>query len=190
MRGRAAGGWNCHAFHANSEFYADYGDYDVTLNVPKAFVVGATGRRVSETAHGERVEYRYVQENVHDFAWTADPRFVVREYRFEPSRDVPAGWTARAAQELGMAEADLALKPIAVRLLLQPDHLRAQDRYVDCLRAAISFYGLWFGAYPYETLTVVDPPEDGLGSAAWNTRRSSPAALMSGSCGGPSRAHA
>jgi hypothetical protein len=23
--GRAAGGWNCHAFHANSEFYADYG---------------------------------------------------------------------------------------------------------------------------------------------------------------------
>ena len=27
MRGRAAGGWNCHAFHANSEFYADYGRY-------------------------------------------------------------------------------------------------------------------------------------------------------------------
>ncbi len=31
-------------------------------------------------------------------------------------------------------------------------------------RKALSFYGLWFGAYPYETLTVVDPPDDGLGS--------------------------
>ena len=25
MRGRTAGGWNCHAFHGNSEFYADFG---------------------------------------------------------------------------------------------------------------------------------------------------------------------
>src|SRR5438132_1048810 len=29
VRQRAAGGWNCHAFHANSEFYADYGSWDV-----------------------------------------------------------------------------------------------------------------------------------------------------------------
>src|SRR5579864_7624085 len=41
MRGRTAGGWNCHAFHADSEVYADFGDYDVTLDVPSRFVVGA-----------------------------------------------------------------------------------------------------------------------------------------------------
>ena len=34
MRGRSRGGWNCHSFHANSEFYADYGRYDVTLTLP------------------------------------------------------------------------------------------------------------------------------------------------------------
>lgn len=164
MRQRQAGAWNCHAFHANSEFYADFGDYDVTLNVPASFVVGATGRRVSDTRQGDRTSYRYVQENVHDFAWTADPRYVVHEYRFEPSRDVPPQWTARAAAELGMAAGDLALKPVTVRLLLQPDHLGARGAYKEGARVALSFYGLWFGAYPYETLTVVDPPEDGLGS--------------------------
>ena len=73
MRGRKEGGWNCHAFHANSEFYADFGDYDVTLSVPSEFVVGATGRRVSATLSGARTEYRYVQENVHDFACRAPP---------------------------------------------------------------------------------------------------------------------
>jgi len=71
MRGREAGGWNCHAFHANSEFYADFGDYDVTLDVPASYIVGATGKKVSENRKGARSLYRWVQQNVHDFAWTA-----------------------------------------------------------------------------------------------------------------------
>jgi hypothetical protein len=165
MRGRKTGGWNCHAFHANSEFYADFGDYDVTLSVPSEFVVGATGRQISAKKSGARTEYRYLQENVHDFAWTADPRFVVREVRFDPARDVPRGWTAAAAAELGVPESALALKPVSVRMLLQPDHVDVYGRYLEGMRVGLSFYGLWFGAYPYETLTIVDPPEDGLGSA-------------------------
>jgi hypothetical protein len=166
MRGRTAGGWNCHAFHANSEFYADFGDYDVTIDVPAKFVVGATGRKVSEEKRGARTVYRYAQENVHDFAWTADPRFVVHEYRFDPAEDVPAAWIAKASDELGMPREALALTPISIRVLMQPDHDEAAfPRYVEGARVGISFYGLWFGAYPYETLTIVDPPEDGLGSA-------------------------
>src|SRR5262249_12288035 len=92
MRERQSGGWNCHAFHANSEFYADYGRFDVSFTVPNRFVVGATGRRVSATKNGDRTTYRYVQDDVHDFAWTADPRFAVTEFSFEPSRDIPKGW--------------------------------------------------------------------------------------------------
>ncbi len=164
MRQRAAGGWNCHAFHANSEFYADFGRFDVRFTLPSSYTVGATGKRVSETRQGGKKTYRYVQENVHDFAWTADPHFAVHEFRFEPSRDVPAGWSALAAKELGMAEPEIALKPVSVRLLLQPNHLRAKDRYVLSAKQGLSFYGLWYGAYPYETLTIVDTPDDGLAS--------------------------
>jgi len=164
MRGRKAGGWNCHAFHAESEFYADYGKFDVTMTVPSQFRVGATGKRVAETKTGDKTSYRYVQANVHDFAWTADPRFLVVEFPFDPARDVPAGWSALAAKELGMSEAQIALKPVALRLLLQPDHTGGRDRYIRSAREALSYYGLWFGAYPYETLTIVDPPDDGVGS--------------------------
>lgn len=164
LRGRAAGGWNCHAFHANSEFYADYGKFDVTFRVPSNFVVGATGKRISETKTGGRTAYRYVQDNVHDFAWTADPRFEVVEFPFDPSRDVPRGWSALASKELGMPESEIALKPVSCRLLLQPGHEAARERYIRSTKEGLSFYGLWFGAYPYETLTVVDPPDDGTGS--------------------------
>src|SRR6266508_6145134 len=146
LRGRAFGGWNCHAFHANSEFYADYGRYDVILTVPSSFVVGATGKRVSESKKGNHAVYRYLAENVHDFAWTADPRFEVHEFRFDPAADVPAGWSALASRQLGLSESEITLKPVAVRLLLQTDHRRARERYVRSTREALSFYGLWFGA--------------------------------------------
>ena len=163
-RERRAGGWNCHAFHANSEFYADYGSWDVSIDVPSRFVVGATGKRVSEAKKGDRTTYRYTQDNVHDFAWTADPRTIVVDFPFDPSRDVPSGWTAKAADELGMDPSALALKPVACRLLLQPGHEAARERYIQSVRDGLSFYGLWYGAYPYETLTIVDPPDDGEGS--------------------------
>jgi hypothetical protein len=51
-----------------------------------------------------------------------------------------------------------------VRLLLQPDHGSSLDRYVRSTREGLSFYGLWYGPYPYPTLTVVDPPDDGIGA--------------------------
>ena len=164
MRGRKAGGWNCHTFHGNSEFYADFGNFDVSITLPSRFVVGATGRRIAESRAGGSATYRYVQENVHDFAWTADPRFRVVDFRFDPPRDVPAGWAALASKELGMSEAAIALKPVTVRLLLQPDHGAGRERYIRSTKEALSYYGLWFGAYPYETLTIVDPPDDGTGS--------------------------
>ena len=161
MRRRPQGGWNCHAFHANSEFYADYGTYDVSLTVPSSFIVGATGKKVSETRNGNQTTSRYVQENVHDFAWTADPRYLDVKTNFDPARDVPPGWSSLAAKELGMTPQQIGLKPVSIRLLLQPDHARARGRYLRSAVEALSFYGLWFGAYPYETLTIVDPPEDG-----------------------------
>ena len=38
-----SGGWNCHQFHAATEFFADFGVYDVRLTVPSGWIVGATG---------------------------------------------------------------------------------------------------------------------------------------------------
>ncbi|MEO0650270.1 MAG: hypothetical protein AAFZ65_06295, partial [Planctomycetota bacterium] len=43
-------GWNCHQFHAFSEWYADYGTYDVSLDLPIEFKgkVFGSGVRVRE----------------------------------------------------------------------------------------------------------------------------------------------
>ena len=44
-----------------------------------------------------------------------------------------------------------------MRLLLQPEHEAQADRHFAATRAALKYYGEWFGAYPYGHITIVDP---------------------------------
>jgi hypothetical protein len=129
------GGWVAHQFFANAEFFADFGRYDVRMTVPAGFIVGATGVEQSRTPTGDRITYRYVEDNVHDFAWTASPHFVERTQRFEHA----------------------GLPPVNMRLLVQPDKVHLADRHFAAAAATLRYYGEWFGPYPYRALTIVDP---------------------------------
>jgi hypothetical protein len=135
------GAWNSHQFHATTEFFADYGVYDVTLTVPDGFVVGATGAQQGEpvAAAGGTRSYRFYEEDVHDFAWTASRRFIERKGRFD----------------------DAGYPPVEIRALLQPEHAHLADRHIEAIEAALRSYGAWGAPYPYKQITVVDP--------AWNS---------------------
>jgi hypothetical protein len=128
--------WNCHQFHAGTEFFSDYGVYDVRLTVPTGWVVGATGleRERRDNSNGTTT-HRYYQEDVHDFAWTTSPDFLERTATFEHP----------------------TLPAVSIRLLLQPEHEMQAERHVAATRAALKYYGEWFGPYPYGHVTVVDP---------------------------------
>ena len=76
--GRAAGGWNCHQFHANSEFYADFGRYRVEITLPTA-LRGRGDRRAHAIAARTRTARPPTSSSrptCIDFAWTASPRFL------------------------------------------------------------------------------------------------------------------
>lgn len=133
------GRWHAHQYHANSEYFADFGVYDVTLTVPDEYVLGYTGVATSERDNGDGTKtVRVLAEDVHDFAWTADPRFEVIEER---------------------------VGEVLVRLLVQPHHRAQAPRYLEALRVAMTRYAEWFGPYPYPVLTVVDPGPGGLAAA-------------------------
>ena len=69
-------GWNCHQFHAATEFFADFGIYDVRLTVPTGWIVGATGAERGRRDEGDRTTtHHYYAEDVHDFAWTTSPDY-------------------------------------------------------------------------------------------------------------------
>jgi hypothetical protein len=154
-------GWNRHQFHASSEFFADFGDYLVTITVPEDWVVGGTGIEVRRNVSSEgRQEIVYRAQRVHDFAWCAAPSDLMEvvEADFEPARDVPMVWLERAQSLLGVGAAELELPPMQVRLLVPREQRSMTPRMVRATRLAIAWYGLFYGAYPYPQLTVVSPP--------------------------------
>ena len=131
------GDWNCHQYHAHSEFFADFGAYRVAITVPEDYVVGATGRRETERKNGDGTKtVVHVQEDVHDFAWTACPEFVESRERFvldDPPVDTE------------------------MILLVHRAHLASRDRYALALRRGLEFFSRNYGPYPYGTVTLVDP---------------------------------
>lgn len=93
--------------HLGKEFYGDYGVYEVSLTFPNQYVVEATGRLMNERemypgdlrerldismykterstytnpipADGTTKTWKFKAENVHDFAFTADPTYRIGE---------------------------------------------------------------------------------------------------------------
>ncbi|WP_019988643.1 M1 family metallopeptidase [Rudanella lutea] len=138
------GRWNCHQFHAHSEFYADFGVYDVRITTPAEYIVGATGQLKNETRtrNGLKAQHWHADDVV-DFAWTASPRYEV----VEDTWTRPSGGSVR------------------IQLLMQPEHRAQADRHLHAVKASLSYFDRVLGRYPYPTLTVVDPPIHASGSA-------------------------
>jgi hypothetical protein len=141
--------WNCHQFHATTEFFADYGVYDVKITIPQGYVIGATGgvpKSIEENKDSTST-YNFYQEDVHDFAWVTSPDLVP---------------TVRKFRHVGMEEGERPdrhhpLKEVTVILLTQPQHDNMIERYFTATFNALRYYGEWYGEYPYDAITVVDP---------------------------------
>jgi len=133
------GAWNCHQYHATTEFFADFGVYDVKLTLPRFEVVGASGVKVSEVNNPDSTKtLSYHGDDIHDFAWTASPRYKVKED--------------------GVYQGQMG--PVSMRILMQPAHWSQADRHEKILRQSLEYFERWYGPYPYKTITLVDPEPD------------------------------
>jgi Peptidase family M1 domain len=130
------GAWNCHQFHSTTEFFADFGTFDVNLTVPQNEVVGASGVEVSSLNNQDGTKtVSFHGEDIHDFAWTVEPEYRVFTDTFKGS-----------------------MGPVTIRLLLQPGHVHQAERHMRIMREAMERFDRWYGPYPYKQITVVDPP--------------------------------
>ncbi|WP_256646597.1 M1 family metallopeptidase [Thermomonas paludicola] len=136
-RGATAPRWNAHEFHLHSEFYADYGRYDVRITVPKGYTVGATGQLTGAPAENAgKVTHHYVQDDVHDFAWTADKRY---------AKPLVKTWNG-------------PLGPVEVKVLYHPEYASNAEPVAQATIDSLAYFSKTLGPYPYKTATAVVPP--------------------------------
>ena len=155
-------GWHPYPYLNQGEFYSEFGSYDVSITLPKNYVLGATGDRVNakeemkwldqkvkETLNRKTFDsdmsfpasskalktIRFKQENVHDFAWFADKRYHVLkgEVELPHSKEKVTTWAM-----FTNAEANL------------------WKRSIEYLNDAVYYYSLWNGDYPYKHCSAVD----------------------------------
>src|SRR5207302_9952928 len=128
----------------NSEFYAVFGSYEVSITAPKEFVVGAVGEEQGtaiETAQGLR--HRFVQGDVHDFAFAASDDFQTLAGTYQ-RQDGP---------------------PVAVKVLYPKEYAKAARITLDATMESIRYFSDTLGPYPYRTSTAIVPAFNAMGSA-------------------------
>jgi len=153
-------GWHPISYLDQGEFYSDFGTYDVSITLPRNYVVMATGNLMdrneeawldslaalpypSDTLYEDNFPpsdpnlktIHYHEEKVHDFAWFADKRWVVRK--------------------------DTVVSPVNSELVTTwaaflPQHKRQWMKATDYLKEAIRSYGSSVGPYPYKTVKAVE----------------------------------
>ena len=153
-------GWHPISLLDQGEFYSEFGTYDVSITLPRNYVVMATGNCMdkSEDAWLDSLStlplpadttyesgypksdattktIHYHEDNVHDFAWFADKRYIVRKDGIASpgSGNYVTTWIA-----------------------FLPSHQKQWVKGNNYLKETVTSYGSNVGPYPYKTIKAVE----------------------------------
>ena len=157
-------GWHAIPYLDQGEFYSEYGNYEVRISVPKNYIIMATGncenyeenqwldslaakpldntvvKKSKKPAPVPKSDIAYKtltfsEHQVHDFAWFADKRWIVRKDTaiVSGNNNIITTWCA-----------------------FLPEHAKQWAKGNAYLKETLHSYGNEVGAYPYNTIKAVE----------------------------------
>ena len=157
-------GWNPMPYLDQGEFYSEFGKFTVNIEVPRDYVVAATGNLTNKlelewlknkivnakTENPETNSFKklqFVQDSVHDFAWFASKKFkIAKSVVLLPSGKTVDTWIyAPKASKESLATG------------------------LNDANEAIHFYSTKVGEYPYNIASVVITPLEAGGGMEYPT---------------------
>jgi hypothetical protein len=139
--------------YVGREFYGVWGDFDVSISIDKKYILGgtgylqnpdqigygyeATGVKVKRPA-GDKLTWRFIAPNVHDFMWAADPEYKHVSRKLRDS--------------------------LTIHLLYKPTNASSIDweDLLDMAQKALPFIEKTFGAYPYKQFSFIHGGDGGM----------------------------
>lgn len=143
-------GWHLDEYVAR-EFVAPFGNFDVTIHINKDYVIGASGKlqnpqqvkgyqkKAKVVSKADKASWNFKAENIHDFVWAADPKFVVD-----------------SAQSKG---------GVTLYTVYLPTSKEVRDNWKTALGLATDFFdytSAHFGDYPWKTYSIVQGGDGGM----------------------------
>ncbi len=139
-------GWHEMPYLDQGEFYSEFGKYTVNITLQDSFIVASTGKLLASNQHENQKTLTYSQDSVHDFAWFADKHFI----------------TETDTMMVGN-------KIINVNAFHYPSENNHWKNGLRFIKRAIQTKSNWVGEYPYETVSVVESPNEGGGGMEYPT---------------------
>lgn len=139
--------------YVGREFYGVWGDFDVSIRIDKNYILGGTGylqnpnqigygyenpgAAVNRPA-GDKLTWRFLAPNVHDFMWAADPEYI---HKTRKVRDT-----------------------LTLHLLYKPTNASAQswEKVLDDAERALPYIEKNFGVYPYRQFSFIHGGDGGM----------------------------
>ena len=169
------GGWDTDPYLGPSEFYNNFGRFDVKLDMPAGWIVGSTGvlqnpQEVLTTKVRERLSHVLESDSTRTIVdatehgpgvSTAGGDRLVWHFVADTAGDVAWAtsnqfvWDATRATILGKG-------PIPVNIMYLPGHATAYANGGPTVRHALEFYSKLWMPYAFPQITMVDGPEGGM----------------------------
>ena len=130
-------GWHTEPY-IGREFHGIWSDYDVSISLPAGFIVGGTGLlKGNESDAQSSGKWRFIAENVIDFAWAADPDYI---HTSEQLDQVTLNFYHQAHDEFDAA----------------------WEKLPEYAAKAMAFLNELVGPYPYPQYTVIQGGDGGM----------------------------
>ena len=161
-------GWNQMPYLTQGEFYSEYGTFDVSITLPKNYVVGATGdlQTASEIAFlDERAKQT---QNKYDTEVFSDKKRGDDEFPESDKEMKTIRYTQKdvhdfaffADKRFEVLKGEVALpgsgEMVTSWAMFVGNHSHTWEDAIEYLNDAIFYYSKWNGDYPYKQVTAVD----------------------------------
>jgi len=139
--------------YVGREFYGVWGDFDISISIDKKYILGGTGylQNTNQIGYGyedagvkvkkpsgDKLTWRFIAPNVHDFAWVADPDFIHKSKKVRDS--------------------------LTLHLLYKPTNASAAEweKVLADAERALPLIEKTFGHYPYKQFSFIHGGDGGM----------------------------
>lgn len=162
-------GWNAIPYLNQGEFYSEFGSFDVSITLPKNYVVGATGDLQTES----EIEFlnnlaKSTEGKITDFLMTKQGRDGKTAFpesssewktiRYTQTKVHDFAWFAdkRFAVLKGEVELPKSKSKVTSWAMFVPHNTINWQHAIEYINDGTYYYSLWNGDYPYNQVTAVD----------------------------------
>lgn len=159
-------GWNQMPYLNQGEFYSEYGSYDVSITLPKNYIVGSTGDLQTESEI-EFLKNKAVETEKNIGSMTDNDKENMKfpasesEYktiRYKQSKVHDFAWFADKRYLVLKGEVKLphSERYVTSWAMFTPQNASLWQRAIEYINDGTYYYSLWNGDYPYNQVTAVD----------------------------------